>query len=121
MTIRVLLCEPLMLRRLIVGAAPRSPAARANEMWARGWSATVPVAAEESGSGGGAASAATPASEPRLHSTDIAFKPNQDGWGATKKYSKNHERIFGKKKKKEEEEEAGKAPGVTKLTFKTRQ
>ena len=108
-----------MLRRLIVGAAPRSPAARANEMWARGWSATVPVAAEESGSGGGAASAATPASEPRLHSTDIAFKPNQDGWGATKKYSKNHERIFGKKKKKEEE--AGKAPGVTKLTFKTRQ
>lgn len=34
----------------------------------------------------------------RLHSTDIAFKPNEDGWGYTKRYSSNYERIFGKRK-----------------------
>ena len=59
-------------------------------------------------------------SSDRIHSTDIAFKPNNDGWGGTKKYSKNHERIFGKKKQKSEstKESSG---GVTKITFKTTQ
>ena len=62
------------------------------------------------------ATPATPATPTdSLHSTDIAFKPNADGWGATKKFSKNHQRIFGKKTKKT----AGAT--TTPLTFKTRQ
>ena len=32
------------------------------------------------------------------HSSDIAFKPNNDGWGYTKSYSKGWDNIFGKKK-----------------------
>ena len=34
----------------------------------------------------------------RLHSTDIAFKPTEDGWGFTKKYSKGYDSIFSKSK-----------------------
>ena len=34
----------------------------------------------------------------RLHSTDIAFKPNKSGWGYTKDYSSNFDNIFGKKR-----------------------
>ena len=30
-----------------------------------------------------------------LHSSDIAFKPNNDGWGGTKKVSAGWDRIFG--------------------------
>ena len=59
-------------------------------------------------------------SSDRIHSTDIAFKPNNDGWGGTKKYSKNHERIFGKKKQKSESTKES-SSGVTKITFKTTQ
>jgi hypothetical protein len=33
----------------------------------------------------------------RIHSTDIAFKPNKDGWGYSKRYSSNYENIFQKK------------------------
>jgi hypothetical protein len=62
-------------------------------------------------------SEASSSTSDRLHSTDIAFKPSSDGWGATKKFSKNHERIFGKKGK----EKGFTKDGVTKLTFKTRQ
>jgi hypothetical protein len=63
-----------------------------------------------------AAPAAPAAPTDSLHSTDIAFKPNADGWGATKKFSKNHQRIFGKKTKK-----TTGATTTTTLTFKTRQ
>lgn len=37
-------------------------------------------------------------SSDRLHSTDIAFKPNEDGWGFTKKYSQGYDKIFQKGK-----------------------
>ena len=37
----------------------------------------------------------------RLHSTDIAFKPNKSGWGYTKDYSSNFDNIFGKKKQED--------------------
>ena len=37
----------------------------------------------------------------RLHSTDIAFKPNKSGWGYTKDYSSNFDSIFGKKKQED--------------------
>ena len=79
-------------------------------LWSRAWSSTAAVGEEAGGK---------PASD-RIHSTDIAFKPNEDGWGATKKYSKNYERIFGKKAKKKEEEDAAPAREF-KMTFKTRQ
>jgi len=36
----------------------------------------------------------------RLHSTDIAFKPNESGWGFSKTYASNYENIFGGGKKK---------------------
>jgi hypothetical protein len=42
----------------------------------------------------------------RIHSTDIAFKPNASGWGGSKKYESRWNDIFGKKKddmKREEE------------------
>tara|TARA_B100000482_G_scaffold82110_1_gene58648 strand:- start:26 stop:454 length:429 start_codon:yes stop_codon:yes gene_type:complete len=38
-------------------------------------------------------------SSDRLHSTDIAFKPTEDGWGYSPRYSNNYDAIFGNKKK----------------------
>mmetsp|Transcript_35356 Transcript_35356/g.60049 ORF Transcript_35356/g.60049 Transcript_35356/m.60049 type:complete len:112 (-) Transcript_35356:430-765(-) len=38
----------------------------------------------------------------RLHSTDIAFKPAESGWGGGSKYTKNFDNIFGSSKTKEE-------------------
>jgi hypothetical protein len=34
----------------------------------------------------------------RIHSTDIAFKPNESGWGGSRKYETRWDDIFGKKK-----------------------
>ena len=31
-----------------------------------------------------------------MHSSDIAFKPNDDGWGYTKRYANGWDRIFAK-------------------------
>ena len=39
-----------------------------------------------------------------MHSTDIAFKPTEDGWGYTNKYSKGWDNIFNKKDKPAAEE-----------------
>ena len=48
-----------------------------------------------------AASTPAPAPSPpsdSLHSSDIAFKPNNDGWGGgNPKYASNYDRIFGNK------------------------
>ena len=44
--------------------------------------------------------ASTPAPAPTdsIHSSDIAFKPNNDGWGGgNPRYASNYDRIFGKK------------------------
>ena len=45
--------------------------------------------------------ASTPAPAPpsdSLHSSDIAFKPNNDGWGGgNPQYASNYDRIFGNK------------------------
>lgn len=45
----------------------------------------------------------------RIHSTDIAFKPNESGWGGSKKYESRWDDIFGKKKdeKKGDGEDGG--------------
>mmetsp|Transcript_13615 Transcript_13615/g.42984 ORF Transcript_13615/g.42984 Transcript_13615/m.42984 type:complete len:149 (-) Transcript_13615:147-593(-) len=59
--------------------------------------------ASPSSSTSSAAAASTPSesstktksSEDRLHSTDIAFKPTEDGWGYSPQYSENWDRIFG--------------------------
>mmetsp|Transcript_12465 Transcript_12465/g.19292 ORF Transcript_12465/g.19292 Transcript_12465/m.19292 type:complete len:94 (+) Transcript_12465:180-461(+) len=37
----------------------------------------------------------------RIHSTDIAFKPAESGWGGGTKYSNNFDSIFGSSKKKD--------------------
>ena len=74
-------------------------------------------ASSSSSSSTDSSSSSDSSSSDRIHSTDIAFKPNNDGWGGTKKYSKNHERIFGKKKQNSESTKEG----VTKITFKTTQ
>lgn len=34
----------------------------------------------------------------RIHSTDIAFKPNASGWGGSNKYESRWDDIFGKNK-----------------------
>ena len=44
--------------------------------------------------------ASTPAPAPTdsIHSSDIAFKPNNDGWGGgNPRYADNYDRIFGNK------------------------
>jgi hypothetical protein len=33
-----------------------------------------------------------------MHSADIAFKPNNDGWGYSPAYASGYDNIFGKKK-----------------------
>ena len=38
-------------------------------------------------------------SSSRLHSTDIAFKPAESGWGSSKSYASKWDDIFGKSKK----------------------
>lgn len=49
------------------------------------------------GCGAATCSVNNSSSADRIHSTDIAFKPNKDGWGYSKRYSNNFEAIFGKK------------------------
>eukprot|EP00967_Tisochrysis_lutea_P064513 scaffold83592_cov31-Tisochrysis_lutea.AAC.1 len=66
-----------------------------------------------SGSGGGS---------DRLHSTDIAFKPTQDGWGFSRSYSDGWDKIF-KKKSRETGEPASSSPAqdaAADSAFKTR-
>ena len=54
------------------------------------------VVREEEGGGGGGGGGKSDS----LHSSDIAFKPNNDGWGGTRKVSKGWDRIFGDKAQK---------------------
>ena len=45
-----------------------------------------------------AASTPAPAPTDSIHSSDIAFKPNNDGWGGgNPQYASNYDRIFGNK------------------------
>ena len=44
------------------------------------------------------ASTPVPAPTDSIHSSDIAFKPNNDGWGGgNPQYASNYDRIFGNK------------------------
>mmetsp|Transcript_18993 Transcript_18993/g.31954 ORF Transcript_18993/g.31954 Transcript_18993/m.31954 type:complete len:94 (+) Transcript_18993:175-456(+) len=45
----------------------------------------------------------------RLHSTDIAFKPAESGWGGGGKYANNFDSIFSSKKKDENNDKEGAA------------
>lgn len=38
-----------------------------------------------------------------IHSSDIAFKPAESGWGAGKKYLNNYDSIFGSKKQEQQQ------------------
>eukprot|EP00750_Incisomonas_marina_P006582 INCI14671.1.p1 GENE.INCI14671.1~~INCI14671.1.p1 ORF type:complete len:125 (-),score=29.91 INCI14671.1:52-426(-) len=49
-------------------------------------------------------------SEDSLHSKDIAFKPNQDGWGFTNRYASGYDNIFGSKKKSKTAQEKKQQP-----------
>lgn len=40
-------------------------------------------------------SASSSSSSSRLHSTDIAFKPAESGWGSSKRYGDKWENVFG--------------------------
>ena len=67
--------------------------------------------------------ASTPAPAPQsdsIHSSDIAFKPNNDGWGGgNPQYASNYDRIFGNKngstKKKSETAAAASQPAAQAL------
>ena len=61
------------------------------------------------GEGGSSSSGASPKGT-SLHSSDIAFKPNDDGWGYTPSYASGWDRIF-KKGATAPEAEAKPAPG----------
>jgi hypothetical protein len=43
-------------------------------------------------------SSGAPTKSDSIHSSDIAFKPNSDGWGYTRSYAKSWDRIFAKSK-----------------------
>ncbi|KAK1738236.1 hypothetical protein QTG54_010905 [Skeletonema marinoi] len=45
----------------------------------------------------------------RLHSTDIAFKPAESGWGGGGKYANNFDTIFSSKKKQDKNDKEGAA------------
>ncbi|KAJ1456494.1 hypothetical protein M885DRAFT_169182 [Pelagophyceae sp. CCMP2097] len=72
-------------------AAKAAPAAKAA-------SPAAAPAAPAKAAPAAAAPAAAPPGEKRLHSTDIAFKPTEDGWGYSPKYSSAYDKIFNKKK-----------------------
>ena len=57
----------------------------------------APAKAAEPAAKAAPASADSPSDS--KHSTDIAFKPNDDGWGYTKRYANGWDNIFGKKSK----------------------
>ena len=66
-------------------------------LWSRAWSSTAAVGEEAGGK---------PASD-RIHSTDIAFKPNEDGWERPKVLEELREDIW-----QEGEEEGGGGRGA---------
>ena len=48
-------------------------------------------------------SSSSSSSSSRLHSTDIAFKPAESGWGSSKSYASKWDDIFGKSSEKKTE------------------
>ena len=57
----------------------------------------VPVRHSSKAASTPAPAPASPASD-SIHSSDIAFKPNNDGWGGgNHQYASNYDRIFGNK------------------------
>ena len=84
-----------MQRSPVVGSALRRSQAR---LCATSTSSTPAASSDSGGSSSGSSSKSEgDSSGSRLHSSDIAFKPNDDGWGYTKSYAKSWDRIFGKK------------------------
>ena len=63
--------------------------------------APAPAAAPAPAPAPSPAPAAPAAAADRLLSTDIAFKPTENGWGYSKQFSNNWDNIFGGKKKKQ--------------------
>ena len=63
------------------------------------FSSDAPAASSSSSSSSTSSDASSSSTSDRLHSTDIAFKPNASGWGGTRTYSSNFKNIFGQKKK----------------------
>jgi hypothetical protein len=79
------------LQRAPVASTLRSRAAMCT-------TSTSSTPAASSDSGGSSSKSDSDGSGSRLHSSDIAFKPNDDGWGYTKSYATSWDRIFGKDK-----------------------
>ena len=52
--------------------------------------------------GSSSTSSTDSAPKDRIHSTDLAFKPNDDGWGYTKTYAAGWDRIFAKNAQRED-------------------
>ena len=67
--------------------APSTPAPASKPAESKPASDSKPASSESSSSS---------ETKTSLHSSDIAFKPNSDGWGYTKSYSKGWDRIFAK-------------------------
>jgi hypothetical protein len=51
--------------------------------------------------GCGAPASCSPPAD-RIYSSDTAFKPTNDGWGYTKKFVSNYDKIFAKKTQPDE-------------------
>lgn len=56
-----------------------------------------------------------------MHSTDIAFKPTEDGWGYTNKYSKGWDNIFKKDKPAAQEAPAAAAADAAAMALRAKQ
>eukprot|EP00527_Entomoneis_sp_CCMP2396_P007780 CAMPEP_0198145692 /NCGR_PEP_ID=MMETSP1443-20131203/24847_1 /TAXON_ID=186043 /ORGANISM="Entomoneis sp., Strain CCMP2396" /LENGTH=119 /DNA_ID=CAMNT_0043809393 /DNA_START=42 /DNA_END=401 /DNA_ORIENTATION=+ len=80
-------------------SSPSSPASSSTDTPPPSSSATDTSVGESSSS---ASSSSTVDTSDRIHSTDIAFKPSESGWGGSKKYSANFDQIFSSNKKSEE-------------------
>ena len=59
------------------------------------------------GGSGGSKKSSSSGKETRLHSTDIAFKPNSAGWGYTPQYASNFNAIFSSSKPDARDDDAG--------------
>lgn len=78
--------------------APRGPLLRATRSTCSAQLRWCSAASSSGSSSSSSSSSNSSGSESRLHSSDIAFKPNDDGWGYTKNYASNWDRIFAKNK-----------------------
>ena len=101
----------LLAPRALVTALRRAPSALPRTFAAA--PAPAPSPAPSPAPAPAPAAAPAPAPSDRLHSTDIAFKPTEDGWGYNKRYADSWDRIFARGNSGSSEPAASSEPAPT--------